>query len=56
MDQAGENRGKDALHRHPAPGARPKLSTEQLAELPGLLDRGRSVWVSRSGVDRQAGR
>ena len=32
--------GTAALRRHPAPGAQPKLSTEQLGELPSLLDRG----------------
>ncbi len=32
--------GKEALRRHPAPGAQPKLNAEQLAELPSLLDRG----------------
>src|SRR5262245_13046392 len=32
--------GAEALRRHPAPGAKPKLSTEQRAELLTLLARG----------------
>ena len=42
--------GKEALRRHPAPGARPKLSAEQLAELPSLLDRGAEACGFRGQV------
>jgi transposase len=42
--------GKEALRRHPAPGAQPKLSTEQLAELPSLLDRGAEAFGFRGQV------
>ncbi len=39
--------GVDALRRHPAPGAKSKLTTEQLAELPDLLERGAEAYGFR---------
>ncbi len=42
--------GKEALCRRPAPGARPKLSAAQLAELPSLLDRGAEAFGFRAQV------
>ena len=42
--------GTAALRRHPAPGAQPKLSTEQLGELPSLLDRGAEAFGFRGQV------
>src|SRR5512135_1831015 len=42
--------GKEALCRRPVPGARPKLSAEQLAELPSLLDRGAEAFGFRGQV------
>src|SRR5687767_6025828 len=41
VDEAGSRRrGVEALKRRPAPGARPRLSKEQRAKVPELLDRG----------------
>src|SRR5205823_1992316 len=42
--------GKEALHRHPAPGAQPKLSPEQLGQLPSLLNRGAEAFGFRGQV------
>lgn len=38
---------EEGLRRHPAPGPAPKLSTEQLAQLPALLDRGAEAYGFR---------
>lgn len=38
------NGGREALRRHPAPGAVSKLSAEQLARLPDLLARGAEAY------------
>src|SRR5947207_9328822 len=44
--------GREALRRHPAPGARSKLSPEQVGQLPTLLSRGgRSLRLSWERVD-----
>jgi transposase len=32
--------GVEGLRRHPAPGRQPRLTTEQVAQLPALLERG----------------
>jgi hypothetical protein len=37
--QASAAGGVEALRRHPAPGPIPKLTAEQLAQIPGLLSR-----------------
>ncbi len=42
--------GTEGLRRHPAPGAQPKLSAEQLAALPRLLDRGAEAFGFRGQV------
>lgn len=39
--------GVEALRRHPAPGPTPKLTSEQLAQLPGLLARGAEAYGFR---------
>lgn len=36
--------GVEALRRHPAPGPQPKLTAEQLAQLPALLARGPAAY------------
>ena len=38
---------EEGVRRHPAPGPAPKLSTEQLAQLPALLDRGAEAYGFR---------
>src|SRR5260370_24576027 len=44
---------EEGLRRHPAPGPAPKLTPEQRAQLPALLDRGAegSVWLAWAGLD-----
>jgi len=42
--------GVEALRRRPAPGPTPKLSAEQLAQLPDLLDRGAEAYGFRGQV------
>src|SRR5712691_5700922 len=42
--------GVEALRRHPAPGPQPKLSAEQRAELPRLLNQGAEVFGFRGEV------
>jgi transposase len=39
--------GVEALRRHPAPGPQPKLTAEQLAQLPALLARGPAAYGLR---------
>jgi transposase len=39
--------GVVALRRHPAPGPQPKLTPEQLAQIPTLLDRGPEAYGFR---------
>ncbi len=46
----GREGGVEALRRHPAPGPQAKLSAEQLAELPGLLNRGAEAFGFRGEV------
>src|SRR5438552_3451451 len=46
----GREGGVEALRRHPAPGPQPKLSAEQLAQLPGLLKRGAQTCGYRGDV------
>jgi transposase len=38
---------EEGLRRHPAPGPAPKLTPEQLADLPALLDRGAEAYGFR---------
>src|SRR5258707_8846252 len=49
---------EEGLRRHPAPGPAPKLTPEQRAQLPALLDRGAdgSVWLAWAGLDVPARR
>lgn len=42
--------GKEALRHQRPPGARPKLTRERLAEVPGLLDRGAEAFGFRGNV------
>src|SRR6266571_8440434 len=46
----GREGGVEALRRHSAPGPQAKLSAEQLAELPGLLNRGAEAFGFRGEV------
>ena len=39
--------GVEALRRHPAPGPTPKLTTDQLAQIPALLERGPQAYGFR---------
>ena len=43
-------RGPGALRRHPAPGATPRLATEQKAQIPELLKRGPAAFGFRGDV------
>ena len=43
----GREGGREALRRHPAPGAASKLSAEQLATLPDILARGAEAYGVR---------
>jgi transposase len=43
----GRSEGGEALRRHPAPGPTPKLSSDQLAALPALLERGAEAYGFR---------
>ncbi len=42
--------GQAALRRQPPPGRQPKLTPEQLAYLPALLERGPEAWRFRGNV------
>jgi transposase len=42
--------GVEALRRHPAPGRQPKLTPEQVAQLPTLLERGAEAYGFRGQV------
>ncbi len=42
--------GQAALRRQPPPGRQPKLTSEQLAHLPALLERGPEAWRFRGNV------
>src|SRR5690348_14662219 len=42
--------GVEALRCHPAPGPQPKLSAEQLAQIPALLERGAEAYGFRGQV------
>lgn len=42
--------GVEALRRQPAPGPTPKLTAEQLAQIPDLLDRGPEAYGFRGQV------
>src|SRR5437868_10198804 len=46
----GREGGVEALRRHVAPGAQPKLSAEQLGQLPGVLKRGAQAYGYRGDV------
>ncbi len=46
----GRTQGVEALRRHPAPGPQPKLSAEQLAQLPAVLARGAEAFGYRGQV------
>jgi transposase len=49
MKKAREQ-GVEGLRRHPSPGGIPKLTAEQMAQLPGLLDRGAEAFGFRGEV------
>ena len=42
--------GVEALRRHPAPGRQPRLTPEQVAQLPGLLAQGSEAYGFRDQV------
>jgi transposase len=46
----GREQGVDGLRRHPAPGRQPRLSAEQLAQLPALVERGPEAYGCRGQV------
>jgi len=46
----GREQGVEGLRRHPAPGRQPRLSAEQLAQLPALVDRGPEAYGFRGQV------
>jgi transposase len=50
MKRARDGGGVEALKRRPAPGARPRLSEEQRAKLPELLERGAEAHGFRGEV------
>jgi transposase len=50
MKQASDGGGVEALKRRPAPGARPRLSEEQRAKVPELLERGAEAHSFRGDV------
>src|SRR5579859_1322899 len=43
-------RGVEGLRRHPAPGRQPRLTAEQRAQVPTLLDRGAEAYGFRGPV------
>jgi transposase len=46
----GREQGVEGLRRHPAPGRQPRLTPEQLAQLPALLERVAEVIRRTFGV------
>jgi transposase len=46
----GREQGIEGLRRHPAPGRQPRLSAEQLAQLPALVERGPEAYGFRGQV------
>jgi transposase len=46
----GRERGVEGLRRHPAPGREPRLTAEQLAQIPGLLEPGAEAYGFRGQI------
>jgi transposase len=46
----GREQGVEGLRRHPAPGRQPRLSAEQLTQLPALVERGPEAYGFRGQV------
>src|SRR5260221_14595666 len=46
----GREQGVEGLRRHPAPGRQPRLTSEQLAQLPALVGRGPEAYGFRGQV------
>src|SRR5260370_30430883 len=46
----GREQGVEGLRRHPAPGRQPRLTSEQLAQLPALVERGPEAYGFRGQV------
>src|SRR5260370_8830849 len=46
----GREQGLEGLRRHPAPGRQPRLTVEQRAQLPALLERGPEAYGFRGHV------
>jgi transposase len=46
----GREHGVEGLRRHPAPGRQPRLSAEQLAQLPVLMDAGAEAYGFRGQI------
>lgn len=46
----GREQGAEGLRRHPAPGRQPRLTTEQRAQLPALVERGPEAYGFRGQV------
>jgi transposase len=50
LKRAREQGGPEALRRHPAPGRQPRLTAEQVAQLPSLLAPGAEAYGFRGQV------
>jgi transposase len=46
----GREQGMEGLRRHPAPGRQPRLTAEQLAQIPVLLERGAEAYGFRGQI------
>jgi transposase len=46
----GREQGVEGLRRHPAPGRQPRLSLEQLVQIPALLERGAEAYGFRGQI------
>ena len=46
----GREHGIEGLRRHPAPGRQPRLTPEQLAQIPGLLEAGAEAYGFRGQI------
>jgi transposase len=50
--KSGREKGEEALEAHPAPGAKPRLTVEQQAQIPAVLAKGASAYgCARGGLE-----